>query len=682
MNGIFKNTLAIAGLLSIMTFSAANADDRLIMDKDVTLNTGLSGISTSDAGNGGAILNNGYNLSILGGKFNNNILEAANQAVFGGAVYQVYGTLNIANGVVFDGNKVQSISQRYEGWDGQDGPSGGAIYMNAVSATIGNVTFSNNHALNSVSGDESNGGAMFIQGAPSVVMGNVMFLNNSSATRGGAIYNGDSLIDIAKGEFTGNTSGSGGAVYMYDVTGNTVLNTGNGSKFASNRATNGNGGAITNYNGVVNVEANNTFSGNQATGNGGAIYNATYYSETPARTNIAGGTSFTGNSAQKGGAIYNSGLLNLDSTADDITFSGNTAQQGSSVYLDGAAAKLTIKGDSNSVIFEDDGAIAGNGNVEKTGNGTVSFKNNTNVAGFTGKYTHKGGKLELSESSQMFNNYEIQNGEFYIVNGSSATINNTNKTVAKGVDITVGGSSITRAGAENAVLNLDGVTIGNNNVLNLLGGGRVNVARNASVVFNADNTWEGDVNNSGSVVLDGFSHSTAGGGGNYIQNSGTLALNNGSTLTLGNADSKITNGTVSVGSGNTLNIEGGSVISGGQTSVSGVLNIENNGGITGGTTAVQSGGELNVNKGGNISSGTTTVQNGGNLNVNAGGAINGNTNTTVMSGGTVTVNGGTINSTGKLISKPVHHLLCKITVMLPCITGIIGLVQLPIITVR
>lgn len=54
MNGIFKNTLAIAGLLSIMTFSAANADDRLIMDKDVTLNTGLSGISTSDAGNGGS----------------------------------------------------------------------------------------------------------------------------------------------------------------------------------------------------------------------------------------------------------------------------------------------------------------------------------------------------------------------------------------------------------------------------------------------------------------------------------------------------------------------------------------------------------------------------------------------------------------------------------------------------
>lgn len=37
MNGIFKNTLAIAGLLSIMTFSAASADDRLIMDKDVTL---------------------------------------------------------------------------------------------------------------------------------------------------------------------------------------------------------------------------------------------------------------------------------------------------------------------------------------------------------------------------------------------------------------------------------------------------------------------------------------------------------------------------------------------------------------------------------------------------------------------------------------------------------------------
>ncbi len=648
MNGIFKNTLAIAGLLSIMTFSAASADDRLIMDKDVTLIIrNFSGISTSNAGNGGAILNNGYNLSILGGSFSNNILEAANQAVFGGAIYQAGGTLTIANGVVFDGNRVQSVSQRYEGWDGQDGPAGGAIYINAVNATIGNVTFNNNHALNSVNGDESNGGAMFIQGAPSVAMGNVVFSNNSSVTRGGAIYNGDSLVDIEKGEFTGNTSGSGGAVWMYDVTGNTVLNTGNGSKFDSNRATSSHGGAIANYNGVVNVEANNTFSNNTAANNGGAIYNATYYSERPATTNIAGGTSFTGNSAQKGGAIYNSGLLNLDSTAGDITFSGNTAQQGSSVYLDGTAAKLTLKGDSNSVIFEDDGAIAGNGSVEKIGNGTVSFKNNTNVSGFTGKYTHKGGKLELSDSSKMFNNYEIQNGEFYIVNGSSATINATNKVVAKGVDITVGGSSITRAGSENAVLNLDGVRIGDNNVLNVLGGGQVNVAKNSSLIFDSNNAWEGDVNNAGSVVLDGFTHSTASGGGNYVQNSGSLALNNGSTLTLGNAESKITNGTVSVGSGNTLNVEGGSVISGGQTNVGGALNVGNNGAITGGTTTVQNGGNLSVNSGGSISGGTTSVQNGGNLNVNAGGAINGNANTTIQSGGTLTVNGGTINSTGK-----------------------------------
>lgn len=580
MNGIFKNTLAIAGLLSIMTFSAANADDRLIMDQDVTLNAGLSGISSVNVGNGGAILNNGYNLSILGGNFNNNILESANQAVFGGAIYQVGGTLNISNGVVFDGNKVQSISQRYDGWDGQDGPSGGAIYINAVKATIGDVTFRNNKALNLVAGDETNGGAMFIQGAPTVSMGNVVFSSNSSATRGGAIYNGDSLIDIAKGEFTGNTSGLGGAVYMYDTTGKTVLNTGNGSKFDSNRATNSHGGAVANYNGVVNVEANNTFSNNTAAGNGGAIYNATYYSQTPAKTNIAGGTSFTGNTAQRGGAVYNSGLLNLDSTAGDITFSGNTAQMGSSVYLDGTAAKLTIKGDSNSVVFADNGAIAGNGNIEKNGAGKVVFSGNSKVSDFTGKYTQNAGTLELTNSSVMFDNYEIKAGQFNVLDGSSATVNATNKIIANGVDITIGSST-----ANKSTFNIDGVTIGDKNVVNLLSGGQANVTSKGTLIFNSDDTWEGDVNNSGSVILDGFTHSTANGGGNYVQNSGSLELNNGSYLTLGNAESEISGGSVSVGSGSSLNLNGGS--------------------------------------------------------------ISGSTDTTILNGGTLTVDGGTLNSTGK-----------------------------------
>ena len=176
MNKGLKKALMIAGLLSVITIPQAKADDRLIMSTSQSLNSGLSNITTTDAGNGGAILNSGgYALNILGGTFQNNILESSSQAIFGGAIYQTGGNLSISDGVVFDGNTVTSVEQMYPGWEGVDSASGGAIYMNSVSATIGNVTFSNNKAIAITPSKESNGGALFIQSAPTVTMGDVTF---------------------------------------------------------------------------------------------------------------------------------------------------------------------------------------------------------------------------------------------------------------------------------------------------------------------------------------------------------------------------------------------------------------------------------------------------------------------------------------------------------------------------
>lgn len=655
MNKGLKKALMIAGLLSVITIPQAKADDRLIMSTSQSLNSGLSNITTTDAGNGGAILNSGgYALNILGGTFQNNILESSSQAIFGGAIYQTGGNLSISDGVVFDGNTVTSVEQMYPGWEGVDSASGGAIYMNSVSATIGNVTFSNNKAIAITPSKESNGGALFIQSAPTVTMGDVTFTSNISNTRGGAIYNGDSAVNISgTANFTGNESGTGGAIYMYDATGSTITKTGTGSKFENNKATVKSGGAIANFDGELIVGTNNTFINNEAVKDGGAIYNANFADE--ATTLVMGGTSFEKNTAERGAALYNSGKVILNTTDGNITFKDNIASvKGSDVYLDGQNSELTVMGDnaSNKVIFNstDNGSIGGNGKFTNASQGTVEFNNNKSSDAFEGQYLQTSGKTLLNNSN-MFNNFNISAGELNLTNGSVASIDGVNSVIGNAIGLTVTDSG--------SVLNLkNGVLVDKNVSIDLLGGGKINIADNSVLTLNTsvtrgvngNDTWEGDISTStgGSLVLDNFTHSTANGGGNYTQTGGSLVLNNGSELTLGNAESSISGGTVDVNSGNTLNITGGSTVSGNTASnVSGTVNISNGGGITGGTTTVENGGNVNVNDGGSITGGTTTVQNGGNVTVNANGEISGSANTTIQSGGKVTVDGGKINTTGK-----------------------------------
>lgn len=654
MNKKLKNALIVAGLLSLVTIPAVKADDRLIMDGAETLSQGLSEITTTDKGNGGAILNNGYDLSITGGTFSNNTLQSSNGAVFGGALYQSGGTLKISDGVVFDGNVVKSVEQTYPGWQGVDSASGGAIYITAANAVLGDVTFRNNSALSIYPSTESNGGAIFSQSNGTITMGNVVFENNSAATRGGAIYNGDSVIDIqGAASFSNNEASKGGAVYNYDVTGTTVFNTGTGSTFESNKATSSNGGAVANYDGTVNVGNNNTFSKNTAAEDGGAIYNANYSAN--AVTNIGGGAVFTGNSAKRGGAVYNSGTVKMDTTSGNISFNGNAASlQGADIYLDGENSSVTVEGTSkdNKVSFNDDGALAGNGTFTNSSNGTVEFIGNKNASGFTGKYKQTSGITSLNNSN-MFQNFDIQGGELHLTNGSTATVDGINGILGSSIGLTVKDA--------NSILNItNGVNIGKDSQVNILGGAQVNISNNSSLTLNSSltrdiiesgDTWEGNITTSdgGNLTLEGFEHSTANGGGSYTQTGGSLDLNNGSDLTLGDVNSSITGGTVNVNGDNTLTVEGGSSIGGTtSTNVSGNLNINDGGVINGGTTNVKNEGNVTVGNGGSISGGNTVVENGGNVTVNQGGQINGSTNATIQSGGKVTVNGGTVDTQGKV----------------------------------
>ena len=384
---MLKKMLIVAGLLSLVSVCAQA--ENTILTNDMTINSAIRDITTEGI-RGGAIVNNGHNLTINSNISNNTLIQNdPSTTALGGAIFQESGKLTINNGVTFNNNTVTGGSQTYPDWDSVDGASGGAFYITGdfTVETKGNVTFSNNHAIAVAEGGESNGGAIAAQGSSpdaSMTFENVKFTDNSSGTRGGAIYNGDTDITInGKGEFSGNSSKSGGAVYNLDASGNTKFTTGTGTTFTDNKAT-GNGGAIANFDGTVNVGENNNFSGNTAQ-TGGAIYNSNW--QKTAVTNISGGTTFSNNEAsEKGGAIYNSGSVNLDTTAGNINFTNNKSADGADIYLDGENSELIVNGTNknNKVTFGSEKSIAGDGKIIHQSAGTFEIKDNKDLSGFTG----------------------------------------------------------------------------------------------------------------------------------------------------------------------------------------------------------------------------------------------------------------------------------------------------------
>ncbi len=689
---MFKKSLILAGLLSLVSISA-QANDRVIINADNNNLEGLSDVTTTEAGGrGGAVQNAaGHNLTVHG-TFSNNSINAQNEGeiTLGGAIFQQGGTLTVNDGTTFSNNKANGHEQSYPDYPQNDYPSGGAItQMGGTFTGEGKVTFSGNVA--GENSENSTGGAIYFGGHTDATFENAKFENNKSGLYGGAIYADSSKVTInGTGEFTGNKSWHGGAVMIFGDSDSTSFKTGANSKFSENKA-GGNGGAIANYYGTVEIGENSTFSGNTAAKNGGAIYNdATTDSDAPqldytGKTTVNAGTTFTGNKAAQGGAIYNAGKLTINDGVTfennsatqqggaiftqgdltiqaenkDVTFSGNTATSGGAdVYLSGG--NMTIKtSEGHKVIFGSNDSIAGSGNI--TNEGTVEFSGNHTVNNYTGTYTQTGENTKTTlNNSDMFNKFDIQSGELELKDGGKATIGENKKFSGKKLTVTGDGSVLTLDDADKVS------TIDENVVVNIGQGAEVDII-NGQLTLNAQapasayslfaltsgdetfDTWNGSVHvgngegSKGELVLDGFSHNTT--DGTYLQDGGKLTLQNGSNLTLNDEGSSISGGDVAVESGTTLGVQGGANVSGGNFDVDGDINIGSNGTVSG-SADMDISGNLNVNQGGTVSGGTFDVESGGHFDVEQGGSVsNGTFNVQgemdVKSGGTVT--GGTVD---------------------------------------
>src|SRR6266545_1810679 len=311
---------------NIIIFSGAAAGGTINL-----VNLTLKDAHTS--GGGAAILDlNRGTINALGVSFENNIAEGD-----GGAINS-NGTVNIA-GSNFVGNKAQGIANGgnnpgtgYGGAINMSGSDklklaltnfngnvadkgGGGIFSSNTSTEISDVIFSGNIVNGTGSNDKApqGGGAILNSGSTQLNIVRTAFNGNLAPTsNGGALYNKISATStISETAFNGNIAGSpgnsgqGGAIYNQGGTIDVAQVT-----FLNNAVAPGDGGAITNdRHGTITI-ANSSFTANAALqGNGGALKNTNSRQGGPTSTVVARNVTFSANAALNssghGGAIFN-----------------------------------------------------------------------------------------------------------------------------------------------------------------------------------------------------------------------------------------------------------------------------------------------------------------------------------------------------------------------------------------
>ncbi len=217
--------------------------------------------------------------------------------------------------------------------------NGAGMLIGSGTNTLSRVRFANNTA-------SGKGGAIHADGFEmSLSVSDCTFSGNSATVMGGAIYIEDtdtdparSVVSIARSVFTGNASGRGGAIYLYDPDGNVTID-------------------------------QSVFSNNSATISGGAIQ---LYSFDGNPTFTISNSVFAGNTAPVGGAIF---LDEIDTPmlVVNSTFTGNSATGGVggaiALNLTQGAASLTIR----ETTIVGNSATSNGGGISSTGASVVPF---------------------------------------------------------------------------------------------------------------------------------------------------------------------------------------------------------------------------------------------------------------------------------------------------------------------
>ncbi len=269
--------------------------------------------------------------------------------------------------------------------------------------TIDSATFNiNNTNLNLLSIDMLFAGDSFIKAAGTTIHADDISAHDNASNSGGAAFNlTNSTLNIdAQTGLVGfnqdhaNNGSSGGAIYVSDASSRVNMTMSNFNvNFADNSA-DGNGGAIAN-NGSVFI----------TTVNGGNDYNS----------NTASGL---------GGAIYNNGLLSITTGSGAVNFNNNYQNNNTSdrngIY-NTAAGTINMNAATGRIYVND--GIAGQGTINKTGDGVLMLDVNGINKNFTGNFNADAGTTIVRTEFFTGNNNIAQNATLDIQNSGDVTLN-------------------------------------------------------------------------------------------------------------------------------------------------------------------------------------------------------------------------------------------------------------------
>ncbi len=374
--------------------------------------TNVTATDNQAEGFGGAVDGLSATINVSGGTYSNN------QALDGGAFYNISNTKLTFEGTQFNGNK-STFVQDTNNYKNSKG--GGAINMQSGELTVKSSTFDENQSA-------YYGGAI-LTGSAKVIIEENSVITNSIGKTGAALCfvssksvtikdsavtdtagSGSGVIYIAGGNATlenatvsGNNSYNGGAMYVSGSTNVTI----DASSFTNNKATNF-GGVIDNRStGAINI-TNTTISENNAK-TGGAIYT------TKGTVTITGST-LSKNTATNGGAIYSDGgtvTLGEGTIVDENTASSNG---GAASLINNATLNVLGATMSNNTA-SNGGAVYATGSTIKTGDDALIDSNtatNSGGAVYMNKYTVSGQDTVVESGAEIvdatFNNNTAKSG--------------------------------------------------------------------------------------------------------------------------------------------------------------------------------------------------------------------------------------------------------------------------------
>ena len=429
------------------------------------------------------------------------------------------------------------ISKSVQIKDGTSKNAGGNIYLR------GNTVISGNAIVSGGTSNNSSSGNIYMLTGTLTLKDNVQILGGTCKNEGGNIAVYSTLTVQDNVVISGGTAGtSGGNLYVDGSSGKLIITGGTISD-----------GTATNYGGNVYFEK------------GGTLENVT----------LSGGTA-----GKYGGNIYSvAGGL----TMTDCTLTGGTATSGGSVFVETDGLTMTNTSITGATATERGGNIYNTGALSVTGgsitDGTASNGGNIYTRG--GTVTMNGTSVTGGKANLMFGGTSTDGfgGNLYLYTDTTTEL--TNCTIANGVAVRHGGN-IYQSGA----MTINGGTItdgiADNENKKSTNGGNIYSCANLSVT-NATISG-GQATHGGNFYLDSgtctFTSCTISDGKANLKSDGSTNGNGGNIISAANADTTITDCTIS----------GGEAMRAGSVGAWGDVIIENTT-ITGGH-AVYNGGNI------------------------------------------------------------------------------------------